>query len=392
MIIAMKREGKSPWDIARFYEEAFFKDCAELNIRRPDETPRATEHIKEMIEMVQRLEKNGYTYLADGNVYFDTAKYPRYDQLWGGKRVASVDYARVEADKNKRNPADFVLWFGNSKFKDQAMKWESPWGVGFPGWHIECSAMSIKYLGNHFDIHTGGTDHITGHHSNEIAQAEGSMCACGKPFEADKHWVNYWLHNEFLLDQTGKMSKSKGDFLTLELLKREGIHPLAYRLFLLQGHYRGQLSLNWENLKAAQTAYDYIREKMQEWEAIPVVEKLNSDAEQLLVELNQALADDLNTPMALAHFWNALRGDINGLQISEAERKTLILNFDSVLSLGLSSVSKGSLSAEEQILFDARATARKEKDFKKSDELRDALAKSGVVVKDTPKGQEWTRK
>lgn len=400
MILAMKREGKSPWDIAKFYEVAFFEDCAALNIEKPSIVCRATEHIAEMIKMVQALEKNGYTYTVDGNVYFDTAKFKNYGQLWGGKRTVDASHARVEGDSHKRNAADFVLWFGNSKFKDQAMKWDSPWGVGFPGWHIECSAMATKYLGEHFDIHCGGTDHISVHHTNEIAQAEGARCACGHAHNAnekdnfaenrnkDKRWVNTWLHNEFLLDQTGKMSKSKGDFLTLDVLKREGINALAYRLFLLGGHYRSQLTLNWEALRGAQTAWDALREKMQEWSALPVAEKLGTRAAEIREKFDAALADDLNTPVALACLWESVRDGA----LSVAERKALILSFDEVLGLGLGEVQKGELTAVEKSIYDARAAARAAKEWKKSDELRDELAKLGVIVKDTAQGQEWTRR
>lgn len=386
MITAMKREGKSPWDIAKFYEAAFFADTAALNIQRPDIVCRATEHIEEMIEMVKKLEQNGYTYTVDGNVYFDTAKFKSYGELWGGKRTIDAQHARVEGDKGKRNPTDFVLWFGNSKFKDQAMKWPSPWGIGFPGWHIECSAMATKYLGTQIDIHCGGTDHVSIHHTNEIAQTEGSLCACGTPCK--ERWVRTWLHNEFLLDQTGKMSKSKGDFLTLEVLKREGFDPLAYRLFLLGANYRSQLAFNFDALKATQTAYQGLKEKLQEWSATPAAEKADEQTLTFLERFDAALGDDLNTPQALAVMWEAARHP----QLSVAQKKFLLGNFDQIFGLGLMEVSKGTLSADEQSLLDARAAARAAKEWKKSDELRDQLAARGIAVKDTAQGQEWTRR
>jgi len=386
MITAMKREGKSPWDIAKFYEEAFFADMAALNIRKPDVVCRATEHIEEMIAMIKKLEANGYTYTVDGNVYFDTSKFPSYGELWGGKRTIDAQHARVEGDKGKRNPTDFVLWFGNSKFKDQAMKWPSPWGIGFPGWHIECSAMATKYLGEQIDIHCGGTDHITVHHTNEIAQTEGTLCACGKP--CDKKWVNFWLHNEFLLDQTGKMSKSKGDFLTLKTLESEGFEPLAYRLFLLSGHYRSQLTFNFDALKATQTAYRGLREKIQEWSTTAAAEKADEQTASYIERFDAALADDLNTPQALAIFWEVARSG----ELSVAQKKFLLNNFDEVMGLGLREIAKGTLKEEEQKLLDARAQARADKQWQKSDELRDQLAQKGITVKDTATGQEWTRK
>jgi cysteinyl-tRNA synthetase len=307
----------------------------------------------------------------------------------------------VEADQRKKSPEDFVLWFSQSKFPDQVMKWESPWGVGFPGWHIECSAMSAKYLGDHFDIHCGGVDHITMHHTNEIAQAEGCFC---QHLKNGTHWVNYWIHEEFLLDQISKMSKSKGNFLTLDVFQKEGVSPMAYRLFLLQGHYRTQMSMNWDVLKGCQKAYEGMRGKMQEWDGlkpiIPVIPidellarkqaDLGNDGNVVRKHFYEAMANDMNTPMALVALGEAFHDPV--FKLSLEERKSLVIEFDQILSLGLSSVQKGSLSAEERGLLDARAAARKSKDFKKSDELRGQLESKGIVVKDTAKGQEWTRK
>jgi cysteinyl-tRNA synthetase len=391
MILAMRREGKSPWDIARFYEAAYFHDCDDLHLVRPDVSPRATEHIADMIKMVQELEKNGYTYTADGNVYFDTSKFPSYGELWGGKRQASAEFARVEGDSRKHNPADFVLWFSNSKFKDQIMKWESPWGVGQPGWHIECSAMSAKYLGKRFDIHSGGQEHVAVHHTNEIAQSEGAFdgpaCECGRC--AHEHWVNYWLHNEWLRDATGdKMSKSKGNLFTLARIKELGFDPMALRLVYLGAQYRSPINFSLEVLKAAQSAYDGLREKLQEWSDIAPATELSARAKELREQFDAALSDDLNTPVALAVMWEAVRDS----ELDVAQKKALLNDFDDVLSLGFAEVKKGELSSEEQAIFDERAAARGAKDWKKSDELRDKLASMGVVVKDGKDGQTWTRK
>ncbi len=385
MVLAMKREGKSPWDIARFYEDAFFKDCAELNIKRPDVVCRATEHIAEMIEMVKKLEANGYTYTVDGNVYFDTAKFPDYGVLWGSKRSASAEYARVEADSRKKNPEDFVLWFTLSKFPNQVMKWPSPWGEGFPGWHIECSAMSAKYLGEQFDIHCGGADLTNIHHTNEIAQSEG--CFCHNHPEKTP-WVRYWLHNEFLIDAGGKISKSKGAKLSLALMKENGAHPLAFRLLILGSHYRSQMMFGWDALMSAQSAYVALLEKLQEWSAVPASISPDAQTSAFIERFDAALADDLNTPAALAVFWEAVRST----ELTPAQKRFLISCFDEVFSLGLTTVTKGALSPEEQTLLDSRAAARAAKEWKRSDELRDQLAACGILVKDTPSGQEWVRK
>ena len=242
MVKSSRESGKSVWDIAAHYTEAFFRDTDRLNIERPTVSCAATEHIEDMIKLIQRIEARGFTYTSGGNVYFDTAKYPEYGTLALLDRQEQRAGARIDLDANKRHPRDFVLWFTESKFGNQAMQWDSPWGRGYPGWHIECSAMSMRYLGDQFDIHCGGIDHIPVHHTNEIAQSEAAT---------GKRWVNYWLHNEFLLMDSGKMSKSKGGFLTLQSLIDEGFHPLDYRYFLLGAHYRTQLHFSFENLKAA---------------------------------------------------------------------------------------------------------------------------------------------
>jgi cysteinyl-tRNA synthetase len=384
MIVAMRREGKSAYDIARFYEKAYFDDRALLNIARPDIVCRATEHIAEMIAMIQGLEKNGYTYVVDGNVYYDTSKFSSYGELWGGKRVSREEFSRVEGDTRKKNQADFVLWFGNSKHGNQEMQWDSPWGRGFPGWHIECSAMSSKYLGEHFDIHAGGQEHAAVHHTNEIAQAEGCFAHLQ---QEHTHWVNYWLHNEWLMNASGdKMSKSKGEIATVPQIIERGYNPLALRLFFCGTHYRSPQNFSWEALDAAQSAYRSLREKLQEWSKAPLAigRKTNAYTEKF----RAALSDDINVPQALGVMWEAVKDN----QLTPSDKRGLLTDFDQVLSLGLTSVHRGSLSSEEQALLDARGAARAAREWTKSDELRDALAAKGVIVKDTAGGQTWTRK
>ena len=240
-----RESGKSVWDIAKFYTEAFFKDYDSLNIIRPDVICPATQHIPQMIELIQRLEKGGHTYIAGGNVYFSIDTFPSYGKLARLNLDDLKSGARIDIDSNKKNPKDFVLWFTNSKFGEQAMMWDSPWGRGYPGWHIECSAMSMYYLGEHFDIHCGGIDAIPVHHTNEIAQSEAAT---------GKTWVNYWMHGEFLLSDKGKMSKSSGEFLTMSVLKEHGFDPLDYRYFCLGANYRTQLQFSYQGLEGAKTA------------------------------------------------------------------------------------------------------------------------------------------
>ena len=253
MLKQSRESGKTVWDIAGYYTEAFFRDTDRLNIERPSVSCAATDHIEDMINLIKRIEANGYTYAAGGNVYFDTEKFEGYGKLALLDRQEQQAGARVDVDKNKRHPRDFVLWFTQSKFENHIMLWDSPWGKGYPGWHIECSAMSMKYLGDQFDIHCGGIDHIPVHHTNEIAQSEAAT---------GKKWVNYWLHNEFLLMDSGKMSKSKGGFLTLQSVMDEGFHPLDYRYFLLGAHYRTQLHFSFNNLKAARSARLSLEDKI----------------------------------------------------------------------------------------------------------------------------------
>ncbi|MBN2190641.1 MAG: cysteine--tRNA ligase, partial [Candidatus Aureabacteria bacterium] len=250
MLLGAEREGKSVWDIAKFYEKAFFKDTEKLNIIGPDIRCRATEHIQDMVNLIGRIEANGFTYVSGGNLYFDIEKFADYGKLSGLSLQDLRAGARIEVDANKKNPHDFVLWFTKSKHGNQDMQWESPWGRGFPGWHIECSAMSMKYLGEHIDIHCGGIDHINVHHTNEIAQSEAAT---------GKKWVDFWLHGEFLIMDKGKMSKSAGEFTTLNTLTDKGFDPLDFRYLCLGAHYRTQLAFSYEALESARNGLKNLR-------------------------------------------------------------------------------------------------------------------------------------
>ncbi len=376
MLKGAKREGKTVWEIAEFYTNAFKQDTHKLNLIPPDILCKATNHIKEQIELIKKLEKKGFTYLAGGNVYFDTSKLKDYGKLAKLDLTADTK-ARVEKDKNKKNPHDFVLWFTKSKFKEQEMKWESPWGVGYPGWHIECSAMSLKYLGEQFDIHCGGIDHIPVHHTNEIAQSEA---ATGK-----KPWVKYWLHNEFLVIGPGeKMAKSGGNFITLSTLGEKGVHPSDYRYFCLGTHYRNPLMFSYEALEGAKIARKKLSERVLELKRTS--EKKDQKAlqkkfwDKFMVEIN----DDLNTPQALATLWEVLKDD----QLNDHDKYLLVLQFDRILGFNLGNLKEEKVPAEVLKLAQERQKARDKKDWTKSDELREKIAKLGYIVGDIKEGFE----
>ncbi len=383
---ASRREGKDPWAIAEFYTQAFLSDIDQLNLTRPDYLPRATEHIQEMIAVNQRLEEKGYTYTAGDALYFDTSKFPNYGKL-ARLRLDELKVAAregVTTDSGKRGPADFVLWFSNKP--DHIMKWESPWGVGYPGWHIECSAMSMKYLGETFDIHCGGNDHINIHHTNEIAQSE---CCTGHTF------ANIWMHTAFLTLGRDKMSKSSGGFLTVKVLTDSGYDPLAYRYLCLQAHYRSELELKWvwddestktghaANLDTAASTLKRLYERVARVEDEPLTEDASFKA--AVVDVLGALADDLNVPRAvgLLHSYDSPR---------------LWKHFDAVLGLKL---EERAVKTEEvivevpdaiQSLVDERQAARKAKDFARSDAIRNQLAALGWELADTPQGPKVVRK
>lgn len=381
MMKGLKREGlpvtlEGMHDLATTYVDAFLEDLDALNILRPHKTPRASEHIKEQINLITRLEEKGLTYTTSDGVYFSTSDYPEYGKLGGIARSADA-VSRIEENAEKKNPRDFALWKfsakGGSASGGNELGWESPWGKGFPGWHIECSAMSMKYLGETFDIHTGGVDHIAVHHNGEIAQSEG---ATGKPF------ARFWLHNEFVNVAKEKIAKSKGNALTRLELETRGIAPLAYRYFILSAHYRTPMDFRWEAVLAAQTAYQRLRERVT---TLPDGGKVNTDYDARFME---AVNDDLGTPQALALLWDLLKDT----SVSDADKKATILSWDNVLGLRLGEKDAPSLSADVQELIDLRNEARAKGDFTASDALRKKIEEEGFTVKDTPEGTRVSKK
>ncbi|MBB6478424.1 cysteine--tRNA ligase [Spirochaeta isovalerica] len=380
MIKAAREKGMSVWDIAAFFTDSFFSDVERLNIQKPTLYSKATDHIEDMINMIRTLEEKGFTYQAGGNVYFDSSRFPEYGKMALLDKQDLQHGARVVVDENKRNPQDFVLWFTESKFEKQAMTWDSPWGVGYPGWHIECSAMSCKYLGNHFDIHCGGIDHIPVHHTNEIAQSEAAN---------GEKWVNYWCHNEFLLMKSGKMSKSKGGFLTLQSLVDKGYDPLDYRYFLLGGHYRSQLVFSWESLEASASARKNLIQKIGSLrkDAGPVnLSDLGDGAKEKLNDFSEHITADLMTPRCLADLWGLLKDPA----IAEGEKLAAAYEMDRVLGLKMDTyeIAEESveISEEDKALIGERAKAKKEKNFSRADEIRDIFSDRGYTLVDTPEG------
>ena len=388
MLKGAAREHKTVMQVAEFYTNAFFADCDKLNIKRPDAVEPATNCIDEYIHMVETLLEKGYAYLAGGNVYFDTSKLDKYyvfndhdeEDLAVGVREG------VEEDTNKRNKNDFVLWFTKSKFEDQALKWDSPWGVGYPGWHIECSCISMKHLGEYLDIHAGGIDNAFPHHTNEIAQSESYL---GHP------WCNYWFHVHHLNTDSGKMSKSKGEFLTVSLLESKGYDPMAYRYFCLQSHYRRNLVFSWENLDNAAGAYDKLIAKIAALKDEGQVDMAAFG--QLKEKFVGALNGDLNTSLAVTALYDVLKAKVN-----DATKLYALKDFDQVLSLNLLAAAQAlqkkqaeeaAASADPEIdaLVAARTEAKKAKNFGEADRIRDRLKEMGVEIIDTPQGAKWRK-
>jgi len=371
-----RREGKTVWDVARFYETAFKEDVKKLNIIEPRIWARATEHVKEQIKMIKKIEKNGFTYDTPQALYFDTSKIEDYTALsrqkLEDKKIAVRD--EVEVDPDKKHPADFVLWFKRvGKYSDHAMHWPSPWGDGFPGWHIECSAMSIKYLGDKFDIHTGGIDHIPVHHTNERAQ---NLAATGREV------VQYWIHNEFLVIGAGeKMAKSGGNFLTLKFLTDKGFDPLAYRYFCLGTSYRKPLGFSWEAMESARAGFERIKSQVAELKGKGKISKEFKD--KFLAAIN----DDLNTPQGLAVLQEVLKSDL-----SSADKLATIIDFDRVLGLGLDNIKEVEISAAVKKLAEERIFARQNKDWARSDELRAQIEAAGFAVEDEKSGYKIKKK
>lgn len=383
MLKGAKREHKTVMEIAKYYTDAFFDDCRKLNIKRPDVVEPATNCIPEFINMVKVLLEKDYAYIAGGNVYFDTSKLDDYYVFSSQSEKELMVGVRddVSEDINKKNKTDFVLWFTKSKFDNQELKWDSPWGVGYPGWHIECSCISMKHLGEYMDIHCGGVDNIFPHHTNEIAQSEAYL---------GHKWCNYWFHVHHLNDKSGKMSKSKGEFLTVSLLEEKGYNPLVYRLFCLQSHYRKPLEFSYEVLDNMTTAYNKLIKKIGELKADGSVDE--EAFAGFRNKFEDAICSDLNTSSAITVIYDVLRSDINDMTKLE-----LIKSFDEVLSLDLlkdhGNDKESSVDSElkEYILakIEERKAAKKEKNFAKADAIRDELAAKGIQIKDTREGTVW---
>ena len=388
MLKGARRENKSVMEIAKYYTDAFFADCEALNIKRPDVVEPATGCIDAYIEIVKTLIEKGSAYLAGGNVYFDTSTLGKYyifnehdeEDLAVGVREG------VEEDTNKKNKNDFVLWFTKSKFEDQALKWDSPWGVGYPGWHIECSGIPLKHFGGDLDIHCGGIDNAFPHHTNEIAQSESFL---------GHKWCNYWFHVHHLNTDTGKMSKSKGEFLTVSLLKQKGYDPMVYRLFCLQSHYRRNLVFSWENLDNAAITYDKLIARIAALKDEGEVEQEAFDA--LKERFLKALTGDLNTSLAVTAVYDVLKAKTN-----DATKLAALKDFDRVLSLNMTEAAAAlrkkqeeeeAANADPEIdgLIAARTAAKKAKNFAEADRIRDELKAMGVEIIDTPQGTKWKR-
>ena len=382
MVKGAQREHKTVMEIAKFYTDAFFKDCEKLNIKMPDVVEPATNCISEFIHMIEVLLEKGFAYKAGENVYFDTSKLKEYyvfgnqneDELMVGVRDD------VSEDSNKRNKNDFVLWFTKSKFEDQALKWDSPWGVGYPGWHIECSCISMKHLGDKMDIHCGGVDNMFPHHTNEIAQSEAYL---------GHKWCNYWFHVHHLNDETGKMSKSKGEFLTVSLLESKGYDPIVYRMFALQSHYRKPLTFSYETLDQTAATYKKLKNRI-------AAVKAEGDVDEAAVKewhdkFAEAVGNDCNTAMGLTLLYDVLKSDLNG-----STKLKVIEDYDYVLSLNLLKAEEAEdgddeLSAYVEGKIAERAQAKKDKDFARADAIRDELAAQGIIIEDTREGVKWKR-
>jgi len=377
MVNSAKREHKSVLDIARYYTDCFFDDCNKLNIRKPDTVIPATSLIDRYIMMIEKLIDDGYAYLSGGNVYFDISKLKDYYVLTNHKEDELMVGVRddVTEDTNKRNKADFVLWFTKSKFEDQELKWNSPWGIGYPGWHIECSGISTKYLGEYLDIHCGGVDNIFPHHTNEIAQSEAFL---------GHKWCNYWFHVEHLNDKNGKMSKSKGEFLTVQTLIDHGYNPLSYRYFVLSSHYQKPLEFSYENLDGAENAYLKLKNRVLKLASVGSLEedKFNKYKNKFM----EAMDDNLNTSLALTVIFDVLKSDAN-----DYTKRELINSFDQVLSLDLLKEETKKEVDEEYInkKIMERKEAKTNKDFVLADSIRDELLKEGIKLVDTREGTTY---
>lgn len=373
MVSSAKKENKTVLDIARFYTEAFFKDAAKLNIKKPDIISPATENIDEYIKIITKLLETGYAYKSGGNIYFDTSKLDDYYKLTNhvGEELISGVRETVEEDENKKNKTDFVLWFTKSKFDSQELKWDSPFGKGYPGWHIECTGISLKYLGEYLDIHCGGVDNIFPHHTNEIAQSEAYL---------GHHWCKYWVHGEHLNDASGKMSKSKGKVLTVSLLESEGYNPLSYRFMVLLSHYRKQLTFSFDSLAGAENAYNKLKNKINALKNEGDID--NNIKETYVTKFKECLESDLNTANALTILYDTLKENT-----TDSTKIEIIKEMDKVLSLDL--LKKEEVNIDEEYIKDMiqkRNIAKEHKDYNTADKIREELERNGIILKDTREG------
>lgn len=385
MLKGAKREHKTVMEIAKFYRDAFFNDCDTLNIKKPDIVEPATNCIQDFISMIKKLLETGYAYEAGGNIYFDTSRLDDYYVLSNQNEEELRVGVRedVDADVNKKNKTDFVLWFTKSKFDDQELKWDSPWGMGYPGWHIECSCISIKHLGEYLDIHCGGVDNIFPHHTNEIAQSEAFL---------GHKWCNYWFHVQHLNDKSGKMSKSSGEFLTVDVLKDKGYDPMVYRMFCLQSHYRKPLVFSYDVLDNVKTSYDKLKSRIANLKDEGETDK--ASITEFKNKFLEALGNDINTSQAITVLYDVLKSDM-----SDKSKKLLINDFDTVLSLGLKistsddnpDIADDLPISEEEILdkIAKRNDAKKAKDFATADAIRNELFELGIELRDTREGTLW---
>ena len=375
MLKSAREEHKSPLEIAEYYTKLFFRDLERLNIETPEVVCKATDHIKEMLEMVQKIMKNGYAYETSTAIYFDVSKLDKYGILSGINLNDQKAGARVDIDPEKRNPYDFALWIKAPA--NHLMKWDSPWGPSYPGWHIECSAMSTKYLGEEFDIHTGGIDLVPTHHENEIAQNKG---ACGK------NPAHYWIHGEYLLINGGEMSKSLGNTYLIDDIIAKGYSPLAYRLFNYSCHYRGKLNFTWEGIESANTSLIRLREGYQKHlnGNSDVSDEIIADMEN---RFHQAINDDMNMPLALSVVWEAVKYPEKSPKIAQ-----LLKKFDTVLGIKIDEVQETKIPQEILDLVEERKQARSDKNWSESDRLRDLIAEKGYIVKDMKDGTEVLKK
>lgn len=381
MLVAAKRENKSSYDIASYYTQAFKSDCQKLNIKWPDTVSKASDNIDEYIKIITKLLDDGYAYISNGNVYFDTTRYNEYYGLSSRNKDDLMVAVRedIKEDNSKKNPFDFGLWFTNSKFNNQEMQWDSPWGRGYPGWHIECSGISIKYLGEYLDIHCGAEDAIFPHHTNEIAQSE---CFLGHK------WCNYWIHMGFLNDKDGKMSKSKGEFLTVSLLEEKGYNPLVYRYLCLNSYYHNSLTFSYEILDGAANEYNKLKSKIKVLKEEGDISNISKYQDSFI----EAINNDLNTSSMITTLYDVLKAT----DLNDASKIYLIKDFDRVLSLDLLKNDSIEIDSElEQYILkriEDRKQAKTNKDFILADNIRKELEEKGIVIKDTREGTTYELK